>query len=741
MIYKKNLYKFVTLFIILAISIIIITTFYIHNKEKNLLNSKYLNTSKNIREFIKSLIEDKQNATLTIALSLAKDDRLYSYLKNRTFENLEYSKISLQMKEYTEFKNVWIQIIDKFGNSVYRSWSKEKNNNLLFREDLDKMIKKQDITTSISVGKYDLSIKAKTPIFDTTGEFLGLLEVITHFNSISKKLQKSKIEALVIANKIYKARLEHPLTNTFIDDYYIANLNANKTFIEYLKTNNIVKYLNIQNYILENDYLITSYPLKNNENEYLGSIVTFIKKSDINTEAIQAYKKQMIMLIIIALIILIFIFTFYIYNIDSKNISRLNDRLKKHIMQLKRQENKKQSILDSQSNIIVITNGERMINANKQLLKFFKDTKTLNEFRKKYTCICTVFLNMNTKDYIIDKDYNGKNWAQYVLSKPQKSFKVAMYNHKNNIKHFSLKVSKGEVDNFIIVTLTDITLEIKQKEELAFLNNNLELLVDKKTTELKKLNETLEYRIDEELEKSKEKDRLLFQQAKITAIADTLKNIAHQWRQPLSTISTATSGIQIQKEMGILSDEDFNISCQTILNNTKKLSKTIDNFTNFFIEEKNHRLFSLVKAIQNSLTFLSATFEEKNIKVEFTYDFDFEINGYKIEFQQALINILDNSIYALIEKKQLKDRYIFIELNNKILSIKDSADGIEEEHLSKVLEPYFTTKHQAFGIGLGLYMVQELLIKHMNFKIDIKNCTFLHNNKEYKGANIIIDFN
>ncbi|RXI39041.1 hypothetical protein CRU99_10920 [Malaciobacter mytili] len=741
MIYKQNLYKFFTLFIILTLSIIIITTLYIHNKEKNLLNSKYLNTSNNIHKFIKSLIEDKQNATLTIALSLAKDDRLYSYLKNKTYENLEYSKISLQMKEYTEFKNVWIQIIDKYGNSIYRSWSKEKNDNLLFRNDLSKMIKKQAITTSISVGKYDLSIKAKTPIFDTNGDFLGLLEVITHFNSISKKLKENKIEALIIANKKYKTRLQHSLTNTFIDDYYIANLDANKTLITYLKNNNILRYLNIRNYILENDYLINSYILKNNEDENLGSIVTFIKESDIDTEAIQAYKKQMIMLIIIALIILIFIFTFYVYNIDSKNISRLNVRLKKHILQLKIQENKKQSILDSQSNIIVITNGERIINANKQLLKFFKDTKTLSEFRRKYTCVCTAFVDMHTKDYIIDKDYNGKNWAQHVLSKPQKSFKVAMYNHKNNIKHFSLKVSKGEIDNFIIVTLTDITLEIKQKEELEFLNNNLELLVNKKTIELKKLNETLELRINEEIEKSKEKDRLLFQQAKITAIADTLKNIAHQWRQPLSTISTATSGIQIQKEMGILSDEDFDISCKTILNNTKKLSKTIDNFTNFFIEEKNHTIFSLVKAIQNSLKFLSATFEETNIKVDFTYDFDFEIDGYKVEFQQAIINILDNAIYALIEKKELKDRYIFIELNNKVLSIKDSANGIEQEHLSKVLEPYFTTKHQAFGIGLGLYMVQELLIKHMNFKIDVKNCTFIHNNKEYKGANIIIDFN
>lgn len=740
MLYRQNAYKYLLLFVILALSVVLFTSLYIHNKEKNLLDSKYKESAKNTKEFIKNLIENKQNATLAIAISLAKDDRLYSYMKNKTYKNFEYEKISSQMRKYTKFKNVWIQIIDKNGTSIYRSWTKKTNDNLLFRKDLNKMLKKQDITTSISVGKFDLSIKARTPIFDN-GKFLGALEVITHFNSISKRLKKRGINSIIAVDKKYKDRLIFSLTTNFVDDYYISNLDASKKFINYLKQNNINNYFNIKDYKIENTLFITSYELRDDNGGHLASIISFKDKNSIDIQAIKDYKRQMIMLVVILLIILVFIFTLYVYNIDSKNVNRLNSRLKKHIKQLKIQENKKQSILDSQSSIMVITDGVNIINANKQLLKFFKDIRTLQEFREKYVCVCTQFIDMQDNSYIFDKDYDGKNWAEYILSKPHKNFKAAMKNHYGSIRHFSVKVSKGEYEDYIIVTLADISSEIEQKQQLKYLNNNLEKLVNKKTLELKKLNESLEDKIKDEIFKSQEKDRLLFQQSKITAIAETLNNIAHQWRQPLSTISTATSGMQLQKEMQILDDETFNDSCETILRSTKTLSKTIDNFSNFFVQEKQKIEFKLSESIHETLKFLNSTFEEKNIIIDYSMDKDIKIYGYKQEFQQSLLSIFDNAIYAVCTNKDIKNRVISIEIKNNCLSIRDSGDGIDEEDLDKVLEPYFTKKHQAFGIGMGLYMVQELLVKHMKYEIEVKNSTFSYNNKEYYGALIFINFN
>ncbi|WP_164967703.1 ATP-binding protein [Arcobacter sp. CECT 8985] len=718
------------------------TILYIKKEKDDLLASTYQNSHKSTKKFISSLIEDKQNATITIAVALAKDDRLYNYMKNKDYDHFEYNKISNQMRKYTRFENVWIQIVNNKGQSIYRSWDTLKHDDLHFRKDVKQTLKSKDITRSISVGKYDLSIKARCPIFDLDNSFLGFIEVITHFNSIAQKLKEHKIHSIIIVDKKFNKRIKYPFSKRFINDYYLVNKNAQNKYINIIKNKNIEEFLHLKKYKIIDNKLLISYKLKDRDNEYLGSILTFIELKDIDTKKINLYHKQTIILATVILLIILILFILYVYYLNSSHSKRLNRKLKNHIKQLRIQEGKKQSILDSQSNIIVITNGEEIINANIQLFEFYKNVRNLKEFKEKYYCICNTFLDIDTDNsYIKNIDYDGKNWAEYILFNSHKHFKVAIKNHKNVIRHFSINVSKRKVDNYLIVTLTDITHIMEQKEELKYLNNNLEKIIENKTKELKELNESLEDKIKDEIYKSKEKDRLIFQQSKITAIADTLKNIAHQWRQPLSSISTATSGMQLQKEMNVLDDEEFERTCNTIIQNTRKLSKTIDNFTNYFIEEKCHTNFSILEATNNSIKFLESIFHENEIEVVFNYDQDFIINGFKVEFQQCITNLLDNSIFALSKIKDKNKRVILLNIKNKKLHIKDSGNGIEEKNLSKIFEPYFTTKHQSYGIGLGLYMVHELLTKHMHYKIDIKNCEFSYKNDTYKGAEIIIDFN
>ncbi len=120
---------------------------------------------------------------------------------------------------------------------------------------------------------------------------------------------------------------------------------------------------------------------------------------------------------------------------------------------------------------------------------------------------------------------------------------------------------------------------------------------------------------------------------------------------------------------------------------------------------------------------------------------DFIINCSQSDFSDSILNIIDNSIYALVNNKDKEDRYILINFSNKILSIKDSGDGIEEEIITKICEPYFTTKHQSFGVGLGLFTVHEFFVRNLNFKIEFKNEEFEYKNKKLKGLNININFN
>ncbi|MDY3199986.1 MAG: ATP-binding protein [Arcobacter sp.] len=688
---KKNIYIIILLFLTLTTFIILGTYYYISSKQENLLNSIYNTTHINIVKTTQNLIKDKQNTTLAIALALAKNDSLYKFMQTQDYEKLDYKKISAEIKEHTKYKDVWIQIVDKNGKSIYRSWTDLKGDNLLFRKDLKNTLTNQNVSTSISVALFNLTLKARTPIFDYNNNFLGALEVITHFNSISKDLKENNIDCLVITDKKYRKILKYPYTNIFIDDYYIANKNANLDLVNYVKNNNVEKYINIPNFIVENGYLISNFILYDKNNEKLAYIINFMDLNNIDLQIVKSFKVQIIMVSVIALIIIFFSFLIYLYS--------------SHLKEIKSQENKKQSILDSQSNIIVITNGEEIIDANKKLYDFFKDASNLEEFKKNYVCICNTFIDMDNEFYIIKKDYAGKNWAEYVLSNEDKNFKVAIKNSNDKITHFSLKASMINNENYIIATFTDITKEVEQ------------------------------------IEKDKEKDRLLYQQSKIAAIADTLKNIAHQWRQPLSVISTIASGMKIQKELNSLNNEDFNNSCNIIIDNTQRLSNTIENFTNFFNKDDSIVRFSFVESIKNTINFFDSIFEKNSIKCIFTYDNDMILDCNKNDFSQAILNILDNSVYALIENKQEDERYIFIDFTNKILQIKDTGNGIDEKLLSKILEPYFTTKHQAFGVGLGLYVVQEFFVKNLAYKIDIKNVTFDYENKEYSGTNFIIDFN
>ncbi|MFW3346094.1 hypothetical protein ACN9K5_07750 [Aliarcobacter butzleri] len=126
----------ILLFLFVTFMIIVGTYYYITTKQNNLLTSIYNTTNKNIIKTTESLIEDKQNTTLAIALALAKNDNLYKFMKDEKYEKLNYQKIVDEIAQNSKYKNVWIQIVDKNGNSIYRSWTDKKGDNLLFRKDL-----------------------------------------------------------------------------------------------------------------------------------------------------------------------------------------------------------------------------------------------------------------------------------------------------------------------------------------------------------------------------------------------------------------------------------------------------------------------------------------------------------------------------------------------------------------------------------------------------------------------------
>ncbi len=252
---------------------------------------------------------------------------------------------------------------------------------------------------------------------------------------------------------------------------------------------------------------------------------------------------------------------------------------------------------------------------------------------------------------------------------------------------------------------------------------------------LKKMNKELYEKIEIEIQKNEEKNRLSIQQSRMASMGEMLENIAHQWRQPLSTISISASAMKLKKELGILSSEDMDDSIKHIETATDYLSNTIEDFRNFFSKDKTASIIDIRETINKAFDLINPTFSKNEITVIRDIQ-NISFTSYQNELIQALMNILINAKDALENKES--ERLISIKvkkIRDKVsISIKDNAGGIPEDIIDKIFEPYFTTKHQTQGTGIGLFMSKTIIEKHLNGKLQVKNTSFKFNDKIYKGA-------
>jgi len=235
-------------------------------------------------------------------------------------------------------------------------------------------------------------------------------------------------------------------------------------------------------------------------------------------------------------------------------------------------------------------------------------------------------------------------------------------------------------------------------------------------------------------------EKLLVQQSKMAAMGEMLENIAHQWRQPLSVISTCASGISLHKDFGTLNDELLYESLKNIVNTTSYLSETINDFKYFFERDKEKIEFNINDNINKTLDLIEMSFSDNEIIVLKEYEDDILIHSYNNEFMQVLLNIINNAKDAIVSNSQLKNKKKIICINvykrndKAVIEIKDNAGGIKDDVINKIFEPYFTTKHQSQGTGIGLFMTREIVTKHMKGSIEVENTNFEINNESYKGA-------
>ncbi len=246
--------------------------------------------------------------------------------------------------------------------------------------------------------------------------------------------------------------------------------------------------------------------------------------------------------------------------------------------------------------------------------------------------------------------------------------------------------------------------------------------------------------IDYENNKRKQ-EQLLIQQSKMAAMGEMLGNIAHQWRQPLSAISTASTGAKLQKEIDCLTDSQLDSALDSINNSAQYLSNTIDDFRGFF-NPNNYNLnkSNISDIVTKTLKLVDAQFTAKNIERIKNIE-NYELLTFENELIQVLINIINNAKDVLITKEKGK-RLLFIKTYQKenisYIEILDNAGGIKEDIIDRIFEPYFTTKHKSQGTGIGLYMSLDIIQNRLKGTLRVFNENYLYEGIEYKGAKFII---
>ncbi len=254
--------------------------------------------------------------------------------------------------------------------------------------------------------------------------------------------------------------------------------------------------------------------------------------------------------------------------------------------------------------------------------------------------------------------------------------------------------------------------------------NALTHLVSVANEELFELNKTLEKKVLQEVEKNREKDKQLLFQNRLAQLGEMISMIAHQWRQPLSSIGSPISNIKLKATLNKLESQSAIELCNMVLESTKYLSATIDDFRNFYRQDKQKDRLSFKDMVRDVLKIIDISLKNNGIKVKIDVKNSDEILTYTNEVKQVIINILKNAKDALIERK-VENPTIFIEIfkqeNSNILKISDNGGGIDSKIINYIFDPYFSTKDSKNGTGLGLYMSKMIIENNCNGKLNVYN--------------------
>jgi len=306
---------------------------------------------------------------------------------------------------------------------------------------------------------------------------------------------------------------------------------------------------------------------------------------------------------------------------------------------------------------------------------------------------------------------------------------------KSTLKQKITKQIKQNLLLFILFSIMAIGIAYIIGKLIKNIIHEKEYKVKKTTKALAVLNRDLDTKVKQEVEKNKAQSEILMRKSKFIALGETISLIAHQWRQPITELNAIILNLKLHHRLNKLDDTLMEKKSNEIETLLHYMSTTIDDFRTFFKPQKEKEVFFFVDSFQRVSEICSAMLNEHHINLVKNIDKELYIKNYQNELEQVVLNLITNAKDALVSDC-IKDPIITINVYKKdkviYLEVWDNAKGIDKNIQDKIFDPYFTTKEEANGTGIGLYMSKMIIEQNMGGDI------MIHSTQ--KGSCFIISF-
>ena len=412
-------------------------------------------------------------------------------------------------------------------------------------------------------------------------------------------------------------------------------------------------------------------------------------------------------------------------NIPYQNIYRMHNKDGKWIWIL----NRGQTIFDKNGEAVRMTGYQTDISELQNLGEQLSKThKTLLENEKKLQAIIEsaqdaiimldnkgrfVFWNNYAKEMLgySEEELKGKDFHKIIAPKAyhdsaKKGYKKFAATGEGDAIRKTLELSairKDGVEFPISLSLNGVQIE-DQWHGIGFMRD---------ITEEQKMKKEL-----------KHKEEMMISQSRHAAMGEMISMIAHQWRQPISVMAMGANNILANIELDTLDNETLQEEAKEIIDQTQELSKTIDDFRNFFMPQKKAEKVLIDDIINEVFSVVGKSLENNDIEVVKKLNNSKKIKTYSRELMQVIINLIKNAKEALVESNADQRKIVISTLSDSdmaIIKICDNGGGIKEDVIDKIFDPYFSTKEEKSGTGLGLYMSKTIIEKHLNGKLKAYN--------------------